>query len=169
MPLAPSAPAGGLQAHGTASPCAFRSGNARVPDVTIPNFITIARLLSVPLIVWLMIADRFVDATVRAQNKLECVGELDRTFASQPLEHWKKRLASIEGVWAPLQTSFEVFEDPQAIANGYVPSVDAGDGSTFSLIANPVQFDETPSSPRRRAWRWSRCRWRWPGCATPRW
>jgi cardiolipin synthase len=32
--------------------------------VTVPNFITIARLLSVPLIVWLMIADRFVDATV---------------------------------------------------------------------------------------------------------
>lgn len=32
--------------------------------MTVPNFITIARLLSVPLIVWLMIADRFVDATI---------------------------------------------------------------------------------------------------------
>ncbi len=32
--------------------------------MTVPNFITIARLLSVPLIVWLMIADRFLDATV---------------------------------------------------------------------------------------------------------
>lgn len=32
--------------------------------VTLPNFITIARLISVPLIVWLMIADRFVEATV---------------------------------------------------------------------------------------------------------
>lgn len=32
--------------------------------LTVPNFITIARLLSVPLIVWLMIADRFVGATV---------------------------------------------------------------------------------------------------------
>lgn len=32
--------------------------------MTIPNFITIARLLTVPLIVWLMIADRFVLATV---------------------------------------------------------------------------------------------------------
>ncbi|HEX9904696.1 MAG TPA: CDP-alcohol phosphatidyltransferase family protein [Propylenella sp.] len=32
--------------------------------MTIPNFITIARLLGVPLIVWLMIADRFVEATV---------------------------------------------------------------------------------------------------------
>ena len=32
--------------------------------MTIPNFITIARLLGVPLIVWLMIADRFVEATL---------------------------------------------------------------------------------------------------------
>jgi cardiolipin synthase len=32
--------------------------------LTLPNFITIARLLGVPLIVWLMIADRFFEATV---------------------------------------------------------------------------------------------------------
>lgn len=32
--------------------------------MTIPNFITIARLLAVPLIVWLMIADRYVEATL---------------------------------------------------------------------------------------------------------
>jgi cardiolipin synthase len=32
--------------------------------LTLPNFITIARLIGVPLIVWLMIADRFVEALV---------------------------------------------------------------------------------------------------------
>lgn len=32
--------------------------------MTVPNFITIARLITVPLIVWLMIADRFLEATV---------------------------------------------------------------------------------------------------------
>lgn len=32
--------------------------------MTLPNFITIARLIGVPLIVWLMIADRYVEATV---------------------------------------------------------------------------------------------------------
>lgn len=30
--------------------------------MTLPNFITIARLIGVPLIVWLMIADRFLEA-----------------------------------------------------------------------------------------------------------
>ena len=37
---------------------------SQVFHVTIPNFITIGRLITVPLIVWLMIADRFVEATV---------------------------------------------------------------------------------------------------------
>jgi len=32
--------------------------------LTLPNFITIARLIGVPLIVWLMIADRYLAATV---------------------------------------------------------------------------------------------------------
>jgi cardiolipin synthase len=32
--------------------------------LTIPNLITIARLLAVPLIVWLMIADQFAEATL---------------------------------------------------------------------------------------------------------
>ncbi len=32
--------------------------------MTLPNFITIARLIGVPLIVWLMIADRYLAATV---------------------------------------------------------------------------------------------------------
>jgi cardiolipin synthase len=40
-----------------------RRATAR-PDLTIPNFITIARLLGVPLIVWLMVADRFLEATL---------------------------------------------------------------------------------------------------------
>ena len=32
--------------------------------MTVPNFITLARLITVPLIVWLMIDDRFTEATV---------------------------------------------------------------------------------------------------------
>ena len=72
---------------------------------------------------------------------------LDQAFESQPLSHWRERLADIEGVWAPAQTSFEVAEDPQVVANGYIPQVDAGDGSTFPVVANPVQYDEQPAQP----------------------
>jgi cardiolipin synthase len=48
---------------GLAADATNRDDN-RAYSLTIPNFITIARLLGVPLIVWLMIADRFAEATL---------------------------------------------------------------------------------------------------------
>jgi cardiolipin synthase len=42
----------------------MRAAASQVFYVTLPNFITIARLIAVPVIVWLMIADRFAEATV---------------------------------------------------------------------------------------------------------
>jgi crotonobetainyl-CoA:carnitine CoA-transferase CaiB-like acyl-CoA transferase len=90
---------------------------------------------------------RFENAMVRAENKVACHEELDAVFASHDLEHWKQRLAGIEGVWAPVQTVIEVFDDPQAAANGYVSQVDDGDGNTFPVVSSPVQFDEQPMAP----------------------
>jgi crotonobetainyl-CoA:carnitine CoA-transferase CaiB-like acyl-CoA transferase len=89
---------------------------------------------------------RFHDGMSRFQNRVECVRELDATFAKHTLEEWRKLLANAEGVWAPFQTTREIPEDPQAIANGYLPEVERGDGSSFTLVANPVQFDE--ASPK---------------------
>jgi crotonobetainyl-CoA:carnitine CoA-transferase CaiB-like acyl-CoA transferase len=37
----------------------------------------------------------------------------------------------------------EVFDDPQAQANGFVQYVDYGDGRVLPLVASPVQFDRT--------------------------
>ena len=39
--------------------------------------------------------------------------------------------------------------DPQVRANGYLVDVDKGDGSSFPVVTNPVQFDETPPDLRR--------------------
>ncbi|HEX9548716.1 MAG TPA: hypothetical protein VF942_15360, partial [Acidimicrobiales bacterium] len=40
--------------------------------------------------------------------------------------------------------------DPQAVANGYLQDVTADDGTTsFTLVANPVQFNELPPDLRR--------------------
>ncbi len=48
-----------------------------------------------------------------------------------------------------MQNPLEVASDPQALANGYIADVEAGNGSTFQLVASPVQFDEQPPRPRR--------------------
>jgi len=96
-----------------------------------------------------MITDpRYESGMTRFQNREACVAELDAVFASRPLAEWREQLATVEGVWAPMQTAKEVGVDPQVIANGYLSEVDRGDGTTFTLVTSPVQFDETTPTLR---------------------
>jgi len=92
--------------------------------------------------------ERYASGMARFMNRKECVQELAQTFAARTLAEWRESLAQVEGVWAPMQSAREVGNDPQAIANGYLPEVDRGDGTTFTLVASPVQFDETPPTLR---------------------
>ncbi|HSQ01070.1 MAG TPA: CoA transferase [Candidatus Dormibacteraeota bacterium] len=88
--------------------------------------------------------ERFKDGTSRFMNRTDCVRRLDEIFAQRTLDEWRAALADAEGVWAPMQKASEIPADPQATANGYLLSVEHADGSTFPLVANPLQFDETP-------------------------
>jgi crotonobetainyl-CoA:carnitine CoA-transferase CaiB-like acyl-CoA transferase len=96
-----------------------------------------------------LVADeRFADAAARFEHRRECVAELDEIIGSRTLAEWRERFATMEGVWAPMQSARELHDDPQAIANGYLPEVEGADGVRFTLVANPVQFDETSPSLR---------------------
>ena len=53
-------------------------------------------------------------------------------------------LATLEGVWAPVLSPAEIGEDPQAVASGYLPDVDKGDGRIYRGVASPVRFDQIP-------------------------
>ncbi|WP_299950594.1 CaiB/BaiF CoA-transferase family protein [uncultured Modestobacter sp.] len=87
---------------------------------------------------------RFATAGARFQNRVECIEELRKAFAARPLAEWRERLTMTKGVWAVLQTPAEVLADQQVVANGYVRPVTTDEGFEYSLVANPVQFDETP-------------------------
>jgi len=90
-----------------------------------------------------LVADpRFADGRARFEHRAECVRELDAVFAARTLAEWRDALADAEGVWAPMQSARELPDDPQAIANGYLAEVEGGDGTRFTLVASPVQFDE---------------------------
>jgi crotonobetainyl-CoA:carnitine CoA-transferase CaiB-like acyl-CoA transferase len=86
---------------------------------------------------------RFVDATVRAQNAAEAQKELDSAFAQLTLDEVRKAYDGFQGVWAPFQTLAELYEDPQVIANGYLPTADIN-GEPFQMVSSPALFDETP-------------------------
>jgi len=85
--------------------------------------------------------ERYKDGISRYQNRQACVAELDAVFAAKTLAEWRVALQDVEGVWAPMQSTREVSDDVQALANGYLSDVDR-DGTRFRLVASPVQFDE---------------------------
>lgn len=85
---------------------------------------------------------RFAEAELRNKNVEECTRVLDEVFATRTLAEWRAALATLEGVWAPVLSPAEIGDDPQAIANGYLPEVDKGDGRIYRGVASPVRFDQ---------------------------
>ncbi|AKK30121.1 CaiB/BaiF CoA-transferase family protein [Mycobacterium sp. EPa45] len=88
---------------------------------------------------------RFHDSSSRYTNRRECIAQLDDVFAARTLDEWKTFFAGTDFLWSVYQVPQELFDDPQVVANGYLPSVQSGSGTPFTLVANPVQFDERPA------------------------
>ena len=88
-----------------------------------------------------LIADpRFCDREARQANRPECVAMLDEIFATRTLAEWCVALEDAEGVWAPVASAEEIAVDPQVHANDYFPEALAADGTTFRVVAAPMQF-----------------------------
>ena len=85
---------------------------------------------------------RFVDSVARAKNCQECCVTLDEIFATRTLEEWRPIMLEVDGVWAPVQTADELLVDPQVVANDYIREVTSAGGTTFKMVASPLQFDE---------------------------
>ena len=92
---------------------------------------------------------RFSSAAARFEHRRECRQAIAEIFERASLSEWRTRLETLKGVWAPVQTARELHDDGQVAANGYLPTVEADDGSAVGLVANPVQFDESPPELRR--------------------
>jgi crotonobetainyl-CoA:carnitine CoA-transferase CaiB-like acyl-CoA transferase len=92
---------------------------------------------------------RFATAEAFSAHAEQVKAELRSVFAQRTVAEWRARLATLKGQWAPHQNLLMLQSDPQVLANGFLVDVDAGDGSTFKLVANPVQFDEEPPPLRK--------------------
>jgi crotonobetainyl-CoA:carnitine CoA-transferase CaiB-like acyl-CoA transferase len=93
--------------------------------------------------------ERFVDSTARSQNGPAAIELLDGRFAELTLAEVTEAFDGFEGVWSPFQTLDELYDDPQVIANGYLPAMTAANGEQVQLVANPALFDEEPVTVER--------------------
>jgi crotonobetainyl-CoA:carnitine CoA-transferase CaiB-like acyl-CoA transferase len=93
--------------------------------------------------------ERFRSAEGIMANTAEIGQHVAEAIAAKPFSYWQQRLQTLEGPWAPVLTPLEIVNDAQLEANGYfLPIIDA-EGNARMLIANPVQFDETPPAVTR--------------------
>jgi crotonobetainyl-CoA:carnitine CoA-transferase CaiB-like acyl-CoA transferase len=65
---------------------------------------------------------------------------LARTFATQPLAHWRAFLAPLDVCWAPVKTLTEALTDPHTQARGMVFTDEAG-GTHLGI---PIRFRDEP-------------------------
>jgi crotonobetainyl-CoA:carnitine CoA-transferase CaiB-like acyl-CoA transferase len=92
-----------------------------------------------------LVTDERFDTVEKLMANAPAAGELVAgIMAEKTFDEWLVILADIEGQWAIVQNSWEVANDPALRANGMIASFDDADGIRRELIANPVQFDETP-------------------------
>jgi crotonobetainyl-CoA:carnitine CoA-transferase CaiB-like acyl-CoA transferase len=85
---------------------------------------------------------RFSSGLARYENREECIRLFDEAIGSRTLDEWREAFRGMKGVWAPVQTALELYDDPQVAPNGYIVDVDRDDGVSFPLVASPVMFDE---------------------------
>jgi len=88
--------------------------------------------------------ERFATAEGLMANGSEVGQHIADAIAKQPYAYWVEHLKTMEGQWAPVQDPIEIASDPQVEANGYLVTVTDAEGNERQLVANPVQFDETP-------------------------
>jgi crotonobetainyl-CoA:carnitine CoA-transferase CaiB-like acyl-CoA transferase len=83
-----------------------------------------------------------------SQDNVAAVEALDDLFAQRTLTEWRGILADTRGVWAPVQTLQELYNDSQTRANGFIRAIDDAPDA-LRLVAPPVLFDEEPGDPAR--------------------
>ena len=93
--------------------------------------------------------DRFQSAEGLMANTAEVGAHVADAIAKQPFDYWVEHLQTLEGPWSPAKNPVEIVADPQLEANGCLVDVIDADGHARKLVANPVQFDETPPTMTR--------------------
>ena len=93
--------------------------------------------------------ERFDDGEKLIANAEQAGTVIAEAIGARTYADLLERFKTLEGQWSPNHTSLELAADPQVQANGYIQPLTDADGIERQLVANPVQFEETPPTLRR--------------------
>jgi crotonobetainyl-CoA:carnitine CoA-transferase CaiB-like acyl-CoA transferase len=126
----------------TAYPCAdgrWLTIGVIDPDVYVPLCQALDRLD-------LASDERFAEPFARYTNGEALAAELGAVFLSNTRDHWLERLVEHDVPCGPVQNYIEVGEDPQALENGYITTVEHPKLGPLRVVGVPAQLSETPGS-----------------------
>jgi crotonobetainyl-CoA:carnitine CoA-transferase CaiB-like acyl-CoA transferase len=93
--------------------------------------------------------ERFADTGRLMKHAAAAAAIIAEVIGARTLAEWTVRFAGMEGQWAVAQDAWELGQDPALRANGLIAEITDADGVRRELVANPVQFDESPVSITR--------------------
>jgi crotonobetainyl-CoA:carnitine CoA-transferase CaiB-like acyl-CoA transferase len=93
--------------------------------------------------------ERFDTYEHLSANGAEASQILKDALLSRDAEEWQPLLADFTGQWTWVQTTLDVVDDPQAVANGYLADCISAEGEAFQLVSAPVQYDGEAPQPGR--------------------
>jgi crotonobetainyl-CoA:carnitine CoA-transferase CaiB-like acyl-CoA transferase len=94
---------------------------------------------------------KFNSIEARHKNAEELVSIFDERLATKTRDEWMEIFKKGNVICAPIQTTMEVVNDPQAIANEYIITVDEPKQGKTKQVGFPWMFSQTPASVRRVA------------------
>jgi crotonobetainyl-CoA:carnitine CoA-transferase CaiB-like acyl-CoA transferase len=92
--------------------------------------------------------ERFSEPFARFQHNDELTAELRAAFATDTRDNWLQKLVEHDVACGPVQDYLEVASDPQALANGYITTLEHADLGTLQVVGSPVRLSETPAGPK---------------------
>jgi crotonobetainyl-CoA:carnitine CoA-transferase CaiB-like acyl-CoA transferase len=90
--------------------------------------------------------ERFAEPFSRYANGDALAAEIGAVFLSNTREYWLERLVAHDVPCGPVQTYGEVGEDSQALANGYITTVEHPKLGSLRVVGVPAQLSEMPGS-----------------------
>jgi crotonobetainyl-CoA:carnitine CoA-transferase CaiB-like acyl-CoA transferase len=94
---------------------------------------------------------RFNSIEARGANARELIAIMDKQFLARTREEWFEIFKKEGIIYTPIQSTGEVVNDPQALANDYVTWFDHPVLGRTKVVGFPWDFSKTPASVRREA------------------
>ncbi|MEE8472095.1 MAG: CoA transferase [Dehalococcoidia bacterium] len=92
--------------------------------------------------------ERFLDSTVRDQNRHQLIEIIGGVMASRTKDEWLKRFQDKNLIYAAVATYPELAKSPQVWENGNIIEIEHQSRGKMAMVGFPVDFSATPGSVR---------------------